>query len=115
MQTVEEYQKEKKAEEIEANYQAVKEIYTDNGKSYKVSAENLTDIIGLVALNEGSNMAVTENGNTTLVNHTAQDLVDLLNGIRGHFTQIKTTRFNKLQALEALVDHQEIMNFDTTI
>ena len=114
--TIEEYEKEQKLAELEDNFNAVKDTYTTaGGKTYNIDQEHLTDLIGLVTLSQGSDLAVTENDVTTLVPHTAQQVADLLEEIRVYLTGIKTTRFNKRDQLNALNDYESIVNFDVTI
>jgi hypothetical protein len=116
--TVEEQLRKDKIAEVEANFKAVKDTYTTvAGKTYNIDQEHLTDLIGLKALDQGSDLAVEENGVKSLVPHTNIQIATLLDEIRVYLTGIKTTRFNKIQQLEALGegDHEQLRTFDTTI
>jgi hypothetical protein len=116
MAELEDFLKEQKAAEIQVNFEAATQEYTTAlGKTYGITHVHQTDLIGLVTLGATSDLAVTENGATTLVSHTPAELSALLEEFRVYLTAKKTSRFNKLQSLEALTDHDAIQNFDTSI
>ncbi|MBL4810569.1 MAG: hypothetical protein JKY43_10995 [Phycisphaerales bacterium] len=107
--------KAEKLNEIELNYNSVKKFMLIGSKSYNISQENIVDIIGLIALNEGSNLGVKENDELTLVFHTVAELKSLLDSIRLYLTDIKIKRFDKRKELNNITDHELIVNFNTTI
>ena len=115
MGVLEDYLKEQKLAEIEANYIAAKELLVIGSKTYRITQENIMDIVGLATLNVGSDLGVMENDSLQLVQHTPQQIKDVLEAIRVHLTAIKTERFTKRETLNSLIDHALIVDFDTSI
>jgi len=115
MESIESYLKKQKLAELESNYVVAKEFLNIGPKTYRITNENITDVIGLIALNVGSDLGVMENDQLQLVHHSVDDLKSLLENIRVYLTQLKTNRFNKQIEIDGLVDHELIMNFDVQL
>jgi hypothetical protein len=114
--TIEDYVRNKKLVELEVNYQAKKEFYTTaGGKTYRITEENLIDLIGLSHLAQGADIGVEENNVLSLQAHTAQQITDLLDEIRVYLVAVKTNRFNKREALKAENNHAILQDFDVTL
>jgi hypothetical protein len=114
MGILEDHIRNEKLAELEANFLEKKVAFTTNGKTYRITEENLIDMIGLVQLNEGASIGVLENEVLSLQPHTPAQLNTLLDEIRIYLTALKTNRFNKRESLKAEQDHETIQNFDTS-
>jgi hypothetical protein len=115
MESIENYLKKQKLAELELNYVSAKSILNVGSKSYRITYENIVDIIGLISLNIDSDLGVMENNQINLVNHSVDQLKELLEKIRVHLTALKTNRLMKQNELNGLDDHDLIMNFDVNL
>lgn len=116
MGLIEDHVRDGKLAELQANYIAKKETYTTvGGKTYRITEENLIDLIGLSHLVQGADIGVLENGVLSLQTHTAQQITDLLDEIRIYLVAVKTNRFNKREALKVETDHVILQDFDVSL
>jgi hypothetical protein len=116
MGLIEDHIRNLKLAELEANYVTKKELYTTvGGKTYRITEENLIDLIGLSHLAQGADIGVLENDVLSLQPHTAQQITDLLDEIRIYLVAVKTNRFNKRESLKAETDHVVLQDFDVTL
>ena len=114
-ETIEDYVKNQKFEELDANYLVAKEFFVDGDKIYKIGDDNLIDITMHHSLNQGATIVVEEGGVKSLVSYTAQETTTLLMQMCVYINLINASLFNKGVALEALTEYQEIVAFDVSI
>ena len=102
--------------EMTVNYLIKTKSFVFNDLSYSLSQTTISDVIGLIVLEQDSNIGVRNSeGEDFLVMHSLQDLKVLLNSIRLYLTNVKTIRYNKVLQLKALTTIDQIEVFDITV